>query len=52
MSDSRVDPAGFMQIGVRGLYSSGPEWQARVIWPERYKTAEPKLPIPAWDLKR
>ena len=39
----------FMQIGVRGLLVQVQNGKREVIWPEEYKTAEPKLPIPAWD---
>ncbi len=38
-----------MQIGVRGLLVQVQNGKREVIWPEEYKTAELKLPIPAWD---
>jgi branched-chain amino acid transport system substrate-binding protein len=49
MGKHEVDPATYMQIGVRGLVVQVQNGKREVIWPEEYKTAEPKLPIPAWD---
>lgn len=49
MGKHEVDPATYMQIGVRGLLVQVQNGKREVIWPEEYKTAEPKLPIPAWD---
>jgi branched-chain amino acid transport system substrate-binding protein len=49
MGKHEVDPATYMQIGVTGLVVQVQNGKREVIWPEEYKTAEPKLPIPAWD---
>ena len=49
MGRHEVDPATYMQIGVRGLLVQIQSGKREVIWPEEFKTAEPKLPIPAWD---
>ena len=49
MGKHEVDPATYMQIGVRGLVVQVQDGKRQVIWPEEYRTAEPKLPIPAWD---
>src|ERR1700754_3015731 len=49
MGKHEVDPTTFMQIGVRGLVVQVQNGKREVIWPEEYKTTEPKLPIPAWD---
>ena len=49
MGKHEVDPATYMQIGVRGLVVQVQDGKRQVVWPEEYKTAEPKLPIPAWD---
>src|SRR5215471_532889 len=49
MGKHEVDPATYMQIGVRGLVVQVQNGKREVVWPEDYKTAEPKLPIPAWD---
>jgi branched-chain amino acid transport system substrate-binding protein len=49
MGKHEVDPATYMQIGVRGLVVQVQNGKREVVWPEEYKTAEPKLPIPAWD---
>jgi branched-chain amino acid transport system substrate-binding protein len=49
MGKHEVDPAAYTQIGVRGLVVQVQNGKREVIWPEEYRTAEPKLPIPAWD---
>jgi hypothetical protein len=49
MGKHEVDPTTYMQVGVRGLLVQVQNGKREVIWPEEYKTAEPKLPIPAWD---
>ena len=49
MGKHEVDPTTYMQIGVRGLLVQVQNGKREVIWPDEYKTAEPKLPIPAWD---
>ena len=49
MGRHEVDPNTYMQIGVRGLVVQVQNGKREVVWPEEYKTAEPKLPIPAWD---
>ena len=49
MGKHEVDPATHMQIGVRGLVVQVQNGKREVVWPEEFKTAEPKLPIPAWD---
>ena len=49
MGKHEVDPATYMQIGVRGLLVQIQNGKREVVWPEEFKTAEPKLPIPAWD---
>jgi branched-chain amino acid transport system substrate-binding protein len=49
MGRHEVDPATYMQIGVRGLLVQIQNGKREVVWPEEFKTAEPKLPIPAWD---
>jgi len=49
MGKHEVDPKTYMQIGVRGLVVQVQNGKREVVWPEEYKTAEPKLPIPAWD---
>jgi branched-chain amino acid transport system substrate-binding protein len=49
MGKHEVDPTTYMQIGVKGLVVQVQNGKREVIWPEEYKTAEPKLPIPAWD---
>jgi len=49
MGQHEVDPATYMQIGVRGLVVQVQNGKRQVVWPEEYRTAEPKLPIPAWD---
>ena len=49
MGKHEVDPSTYMQIGVKGLVVQVQNGKREVVWPEEYKTAEPKLPIPAWD---
>jgi branched-chain amino acid transport system substrate-binding protein len=49
MGKHEVDPKTYMQIGVRGLVVQVQDGKREVVWPEEFKTAEPKLPIPAWD---
>jgi branched-chain amino acid transport system substrate-binding protein len=49
MGKHEADPATYMQIGVRGLVVQVQDGKRQVVWPEEYRTAEPKLPIPAWD---
>jgi len=49
MGKHEVDPPTYMQIGVRGLVVQVQNGKREVVWPEEYRTAEPKLPIPAWD---
>jgi len=49
MGKHEVDPKTYMQIGVKGLVVQVQNGKREVVWPEEYKTAEPKLPIPAWD---
>jgi branched-chain amino acid transport system substrate-binding protein len=49
MGRHEVDPATYMQVGVKGLVVQVQNGKREVVWPEEYKTAEPKLPIPAWD---
>jgi branched-chain amino acid transport system substrate-binding protein len=49
MGKHEVDPTTYMQVGVKGLVVQVQNGKREVIWPEEYKTAEPKLPIPAWD---
>jgi branched-chain amino acid transport system substrate-binding protein len=49
MGKHEVDPKTYMQIGVRGLVVQVQNGKREVVWPEEYKTADPKLPIPAWD---
>jgi branched-chain amino acid transport system substrate-binding protein len=49
MGKHEVDPSTYMQIGVRGLLVQVQNGKREVVWPEGFKTAEPKLPIPAWD---
>jgi branched-chain amino acid transport system substrate-binding protein len=49
MGKHEVDPKTYMQIGVRGLVVQVQNGEREVVWPEEYKTADPKLPIPAWD---
>src|SRR5215475_2486958 len=49
MGQHEVDPATYMQVGVRGLVVQVQNGKREVVWPEEYKTAGPKLPIPAWD---
>jgi branched-chain amino acid transport system substrate-binding protein len=49
MGKHEVDPKTYMQIGVRGLVVQVQNGKREVVWPEEFKTAEPKLPIPVWD---
>ncbi len=49
MGHHKVDPKTYMQVGVKGLLVQVQNGKREVLWPEEYKTAEPKLPIPAWD---
>jgi branched-chain amino acid transport system substrate-binding protein len=49
MGRHEVDPKTYMQIGVRGLVVQVQNGKREVVWPEEFKTAEPKLPIAAWD---
>jgi branched-chain amino acid transport system substrate-binding protein len=49
MGKHEVDPKTYMQIGVRGLVVQVQNGKREVVWPEEFRTAEPKLPIPAWD---
>jgi branched-chain amino acid transport system substrate-binding protein len=49
MGQHEVDPATYMQIGVRGLLVQVQNGKREVIWPDEFRTAEPRLPIPAWD---
>jgi branched-chain amino acid transport system substrate-binding protein len=49
MGRHEVDPSTYMQIGVKGLVVQVQNGKREVVWPEEYKTAEPKLPIPNWD---
>ena len=49
MGKHEVDTSTYMQIGVRGLLVQVQNGKREVVWPDEYRTAEPKLPIPAWD---
>ncbi|MEA2821839.1 MAG: branched-chain amino acid transport system substrate-binding protein [Bradyrhizobium sp.] len=49
MGKHEVDPKTYMQVGVRGLVIQVQNGKREVVWPEEFKTAESKLPIPAWD---
>jgi branched-chain amino acid transport system substrate-binding protein len=49
MGRHEVDPKSYMQIGVRGLLVQVQNGKREVIWPDELRTAEAKLPIPAWD---
>ena len=49
MGKHEVDPTTYMQIGVRGLLVQVQNGKREVIWPDEFRTAEPKLPIPVWD---
>ena len=49
MGRHKVDPKTYMQIGVRGLLVQVQNGKREIIWPDELKTAEPKLPAPAWD---
>jgi branched-chain amino acid transport system substrate-binding protein len=49
MGRHEVDPNTYMQVGVKGLVVQVQNGKREVVWPEEYKTAEPKLPIPNWD---
>jgi branched-chain amino acid transport system substrate-binding protein len=49
MGRHEVDPATYMQIGVRGLLVQVQNGKREVIWPDEFRTSEPKLPMPAWD---
>jgi branched-chain amino acid transport system substrate-binding protein len=49
MGKHEVDPATYMQIGVRGLVVQVQNGKREVVWPEEFKTGEPKLPIPLWN---
>jgi branched-chain amino acid transport system substrate-binding protein len=49
MGKHEVDPKTYMQIGVRGLVVQVQDGKREVVWPEDFKTTDPKLPIPAWD---
>src|ERR1700742_4934404 len=49
MGKHEVDPTTYMQIGVKGLVVQVQNGKREVVWPDEYKTAEPKLPIPGWD---
>jgi branched-chain amino acid transport system substrate-binding protein len=49
MGKHEVDPATYMQIGVRGLLVQVQNGKREIIWPDEFRTAEPKLPMPAWD---
>lgn len=49
MGKHEVDPKTYMQTGVKGLVVQVQNGKREVVWPEEYKTADPKLPIPAWD---
>ena len=49
MGKHEVDPKTYMQIGVKGLVVQVQNGKREVVWPDEFKTAEPKLPIPAWD---
>src|SRR6201996_8562034 len=48
MGRHEVDPATYMQIGVKGLVVRVQNGKREVLWPDEYKTPEPQLPIPAW----
>jgi len=49
MGHHQVDPTTFMQIGVRGLLVQVLNGKREVVWPDELRTAEAKLPMPAWD---
>jgi branched-chain amino acid transport system substrate-binding protein len=49
MGKHEVDPKTYMQIGVRGLLVQVQNGRREVIWPDELRSAESKLPIPAWD---
>lgn len=49
MGKHEVDPVTYMQIGVRGLLVQVQNGKREIIWPDELRTAEAKLPIPAWD---
>ena len=49
MGKHEVDPATGMQIGINGLLVQVLNGKREIIWPDALRTAEPKIPVPAWD---
>lgn len=49
MGKHEVDPATGMQIGVRGLLVQVQNGKREVVWPDEFRTAAPKIPVPGWD---
>ena len=51
MGKHEVDPATGMQLGIKGLLVQVIDGKREVVWPEELKTADAKVPAPAWDAR-
>jgi branched-chain amino acid transport system substrate-binding protein len=51
MGKHEVDPKTGMQIGIKGLLVQVQNGKREIIWPDEVRTAEPKIPVPAWDAR-
>lgn len=49
MGKHEVDPATGMQIGINGLLVQVLNGKRDIIWPDNLRTADAKIPVPAWD---
>ena len=49
MGHHQVDPKTGMQIGVHGMLVQVVDGKREVIWPQEYRTVEPRIPEPGWD---
>ena len=51
MGQHEVDPATGMQLGIKGLLVQVIDGKREVVWPDELKTADAKVPAPAWDAR-
>jgi branched-chain amino acid transport system substrate-binding protein len=51
MGKHEVDPATGMQLGIKGLLVQVIDGKREVVWPDELKTADAKVPAPAWDAR-
>lgn len=49
MGHHKVDPKSGLQIGVKGLVDQIRGGRNEIVYPDDLKTADPVIPMPAWD---